>query len=121
MAAAAVWLLTLAVAAGTLLGLLHLKATNAAGRPPMWAGIAHGAAGAVGFGLLLLALQGPARGAATGVGSFGTTAAWLFVASLLAGAVLLARRRKSPTVSMMVHAGLAVTGYVLILAWDSLG
>lgn len=117
MAAIAVWVLTLAVAAGTLMGMLHLKAT----RPPGWAGIAHGAAGAIGFGLLLLALQGPVRGAAAGVGSFGTTAAWLFAASLAAGGVILARRRKAPTISMIVHAGLAVTAYVLVLAWDSLG
>lgn len=73
----------------------------------------------MGLGALLLALRGPARGIANGVGSFGTTAAALFAAALVTGVVLLMLRRK-PLV-MAIHAGIAITGYVLLLAWDALG
>jgi hypothetical protein len=117
----AVWLLTIAVAAGIGLGMWHLRATDAASRPPTVAGIAHGVVGAVGLVALLLALRGPARGVAEGVGSFGVTSAWLIAAALLAGVVVYVRRRKGPAVTMAVHSGIAITGYVLLLAWNSLG
>lgn len=118
MAQAAVWVLTIAVAAGTLLGMLHIQGIH---RPPLTAGVAHAVAGGLGLVLLVLALRGPVRGAATGVASFGQMAAWLFGAALLSGALILARRRHAPNLSMIVHAGLAVTGYVLLLAWNALG
>lgn len=111
--------MTLAVAAGTLLALWHLRATDAASRPPLVAGIAHGVVGAIGLAILLLALRGPARGVNAGVGSFGTMSAVLFAGGLLTGIVVLLLRRK--TVMMAIHAGIAITGYVLLLAWNSLG
>jgi hypothetical protein len=83
------------------------------------AGIAHGVVGAVGFVVLLFALRGPARGVATGVGSFGTVSAVLLGGAVLTGIALLLLHRKG--VVMAVHAGIAITGYVLLLAWDSLG
>jgi hypothetical protein len=43
----------------------------------------------------------------------------LFSAALLSGLGLLLLRRKG--VVMAVHAGIAITGYVLLLAWNSLG
>lgn len=107
------------MAAGTVLALWHLRATDAASRPPLAAGIAHGIAGAVGLAVLLFVLRGPERGVAAGVGSFGVTAAVLFAGALLTGLVLLALRRK--TVAMAIHAGIAITGYVLLLAWNALG
>ena len=113
---AAVWVLTLAVAVGTGLGLWHLRGIS---RPPFAAGIAHGVIGTVGLGVLLLALRGPPRGVANGVGSFGTIAALLFAAALVAGLVLLVLRRRS--VVMAIHAGIAITAYMLLLAWYSLG
>ncbi len=119
MVAASVWILSLAVAAGTLLGLLHLRATDAKTRPPTWAGIAHGIAGTAGLIALVLALQGPPRGVEQGAGSFGTTAAWLFAASLLTGTIVFLRRRNGPAATMAIHAGVAITGYALLLAWDS--
>lgn len=119
MVAAAVWILSIAVAAGTLLGLLHLRATGADSRPPNWAGIAHGIAGTAGLIALVLALQGPPRGVQQGAGSFGTTAAWLFAGSVLTGAVVFVRRRHAPAATMAIHAGIAITGYALLLAWDS--
>ncbi len=75
--------------------------------------------GAIGLGLLLVALRGPPRGVAAGVGAFGTIAAALFAAAAVTGVVLLLLRRK-PLV-MAIHAGIAITGYVLLLAWNSLG
>lgn len=113
--------MTLAVAFGSALALWHLRATDGGSRPPAWAGIAHGAVGAAGLVVVLLALRGPARGVAAGAGSFGTVAAALFVAALATGLVLLALRRKQAAVTMAVHSGFAITGYVLLLAWNALG
>ena len=73
----------------------------------------------MGFAVLLLALRGPARGVDAGAGSFGTVAAVLFACAMLTGIVLLLQRRK-PAV-MAIHAGIAITGYVLLLAWNALG
>jgi len=115
----AFWILTVAVAAGSVLALWHLRATGEGTRPPFIAGVLHGIVGAIGFVVLLLALRGPARGIAAGVGSFGTVAAVLFGGALLTGVSLLLLRRK--TVVMTIHAGIAITGYVLFLAWNALG
>ena len=75
--------------------------------------------GAAGLAVLLLALRGPARGAAVGVGSFGAVSAGLFGAALMTGVVLLLLRRKG--VVMAIHAGIAITGYVMVMAWVALG
>jgi hypothetical protein len=115
----AVWVLTAAVAAGTALLLWHLRATDGATRPPLIAGIAHGVVGATGLVVLLFVLQGPARGVEQGVGSFGTTAAVLLAGAVLSGLAILALRQKA--VMMTIHAGIAITGYVLLLAWNGLG
>ena len=96
----------------------HLRATDAASRPPALAGIAHGVIGAAGLVLLLLALRGPPRGVAAGAASFGPMAGWLFGAALLSGVVFYVRRRKGAAVVLAIHAGVAVTGYALLLAWD---
>jgi hypothetical protein len=98
--------------------LLHLRATDRASLPPRVAGIAHGVVGAIGLGCLLLALRGPPRGVDAGVGSFGTLGAVLLGAALLTGLTLLIRRNG---LVMAVHAGLAITAYVLLLAWSALG
>jgi hypothetical protein len=120
--AVAVWILTAAAAAGTLLAFWHLRATDTATRPSFAAGLAHGVVGTAGLGALLLSLRGPVRGVAAGVGSFGTMSAVLLAAAVLTGVfmlLLLPRRRK--TIVMAIHGGLAVTGYVLLLAWNALG
>jgi hypothetical protein len=114
----AVTLLTLAVAAGTGLALWYLRPDA---RPPVAVGALHGGIGALGVVALLLALRGPPRGVAAGVGSFGVTAAVLFVAAVLTGLAILVRRRRLPVVTMAIHGGIAITGYVLLLAWNSLG
>ncbi|HEY4043003.1 MAG TPA: hypothetical protein VGM32_14320, partial [Rhodopila sp.] len=95
MIAVAVWIVTFAVAAGTGLALWHLHHIDGAPRPPHVAGIAHGVVGTIGLGILVLALRGPARGVAAGVGSFGTIAAILFAGALLTGMIMLVFRRKT--------------------------
>jgi hypothetical protein len=57
-----------------------------------------------------------------GVGSFGIAAAVLFALALLFGLImLLLFRRASPMAGFViaVHATVAITGYVLLLAWVS--
>jgi hypothetical protein len=110
----AVWVLTVAVAAGSGLALWYLRGVS---RPPFVAGIAHGLVGAAGLVVLVLALKGPPRGVQAGVGSFGTIAAVLFGGAVVSGVLIL---RRSPVV-MAIHAGIAITGYVLLLAWNALG
>jgi hypothetical protein len=117
----AVTLLTIAVALGTGLALWHLRATDDAGRPPATVGVIHGCFGAAGLLLLLLVLQGPPRGVGAGAGGFGATAAWLFGAALLFGVLIWLRRRNTPVVMMAIHSGIAITGYVLLLAWSAVG
>jgi hypothetical protein len=119
MASAAVWIISLTAAAGTILGLWHIR--EGVGRPPLWMGVLHGLAGTIGLGVLLLALQGPERGIASGVGAFGKMAAWLFAAAVVSGVLIWMRRRNGPAATMIVHAGIAITAWVLLLAWNALG
>jgi hypothetical protein len=115
----AVWILTAAVAAGTGLALWHLRASDDVKGPSLAAGVAHGIAGAGGLVVLLLALRGPARGVDAGVGSFGPASAILLTGALVTGLAILSMRRKAIVIA--IHTGIAITGYVLLLAWDSLG
>jgi hypothetical protein len=117
----AVTLLTIAVALGAGLALWHLRATDDAGRPPATAGVIHGCFGAAGLAVLLLVLQGPPRGIRAGAGAFGAAAAWLFGMALLFGVVIWLRRRNTPVVLMAIHSGIAISGYVLLLAWSAVG
>lgn len=83
----------------------------------------HSLLGAAGLAMLVPVLQGPPRGAAMGVGSFGATAAVLLAAALLAGlGVWLARRRRPGLVAFAVgvHATLAVSGFVLLAAYAAM-
>nr|WP_294551514.1 hypothetical protein [uncultured Rhodopila sp.] len=114
----AVALLTIAVAVGTGLALWHLRGVSA---PPAMVGLLHGVIGAIGFGVLLLVLRGPARGVAAGAGSFGGLSALLFGAALVTGIAVLLRRQRVPAVLIAIHSGCAITGYVLLLAWNSPG
>ena len=118
---AAFYLLTVAVAAGTILALWHMRATDAATRPPWVAGIAHGTIGAAGLALLVPDVLGPPRGVAAGAGSFGPVASWLFAAAIVTGGAILARRGKGPAVTMAIHSGIAITAYVMLVAWYSVG
>jgi hypothetical protein len=106
------------VALGVTLALRHLRG----GRWPV-VGIVHGLLGAVGLGLLVIALQGPRRGDAMGVGSFGIAAAVLFGIALAFGPfipLLKNRARRFAGLLMATHATAAITAFVLLLAWVSL-
>ncbi|HEY1412903.1 MAG TPA: hypothetical protein VGF36_12230 [Rhodopila sp.] len=85
----------------------------------MPAGLAHGLIGTIGLVILLVALRGPPRGVDAGVGSFGTVSAALFAGALLSGIIMLLLRRRGLLIA--VHAGIAISGYVLVLAWIALG
>jgi hypothetical protein len=111
-------LLTIAVVAGCILAMLHLA--DGTRRLPLVAGLAHGLIGIGGFVALLLALRGPPRGAAEGAGAFGALAAGLFLIAILAGLVILFRRRMAG-VALAVHAGVAISGFALFVAWSALG
>jgi hypothetical protein len=108
---------------GVLLIGLHLRATEPAQLPPWQVGALHGVLGAMGVGVLLLALRGPTRGVETGSSSFGLQSAVLLVAGLIAGVAIpvLARRQARPSSLVLVtHGGLAITGFVLLWAYASL-
>jgi hypothetical protein len=116
--------LTLAVALGSVLALWHMRATEGRRGPPWLVGALHGVLGAGGLGALLLLLQGPRRGDAMGVGGFGTAAAVLFAAAAVAGVavpLLIRRFPRGAGLTIAVHASLAITGYVLFLAWSAMG
>jgi hypothetical protein len=107
------------VFAGAILALWHMRAIDGVAGPPRFVGIAHGVAGLAGLIVLLVASTGPPRAVANGAGSFGTEAAVLLAGALATGVwVYLARRKAIPIV---IHAGLAITGFVLLLAWTALG
>lgn len=113
--------MSLAVAFGTGLALWHLRATDGASRPPVLVGIVHGVIGATGLVFFLLALRGPPRGVAAGAGSFGEVAAVLFALALAIGIVLLIRRRRGAFITMSIHSAVAITAYVVLLAWYVVG
>ncbi len=116
-------LLLLATLLGTVLAGLHLRSRRAG--PPHWAGGAlHGVLGVAGLGALLLALRGPPRGEAMGVGGFGDIAAVLLAIAVVAGlAALVARRRyrRVPGLVIGIHASIAVSGVVILAAYTLVG
>lgn len=108
------------MALGVTLALLYLRGTTP--RRPI-VGFIHGAVGVVGFGLLISALQGPRRGDAMGVGSFGIFAAVLFgIALTVAPLIPLLANRSARVAGVIIatHASLAITAFVLFLAWASI-
>lgn len=108
------------MALGVALALLYVRGTMTR----TWiVGLVHGVVGAGGFGMLLLALQGPRHGDAMGAGSFGFIAAVLFGLALACGPLipLLARRRPHVAgVLIATHGSLATAAFVLFLAWSSM-
>jgi hypothetical protein len=86
-------------------------------------GVAHGLIGVVGLGTLIVILQGPRRGDAMGVGSFGVFAAVLFGLALPFGPLirpLVRRLHQVAGIIIAAHASLAITAFVLFLAWASM-
>jgi hypothetical protein len=117
-------LLLIAALLGTALAALHLRGVGNA-RPPRWVwGALHGVLGTIGLGALVLALRGPPRGEAMGVGPFGRIAAVVLTLALLAGlAVLLSRLRyrRMPGLVIGIHATIAVSGVVILAAYTLVG
>lgn len=108
---------------GTLLAVLHARATGGGQRPAWWLGVAHGLLGALGTASLAVALTGPERGVSTGVGAFGRDAIALLGAALAVGlglSVLARRRHALSELVMILHGTLAVMGAVILLAYVSL-
>ena len=113
-------ILSATAAAGIVLALLHLRGSPAHGAVR----VLHGMAGAAGLLALLLALRGPPRGVLAGVASFGTFAAVLAAFALAVGLAMagLARRpHRAVGLLLAAHATLAITAYVLLLSYVSLG
>jgi hypothetical protein len=109
--------LAAAMLLGTLLAILHLRG----GAMPSWyAGALHGALGACGFAVLVVALGAPARSRATGTASFGVLAAVFFAIALLSGVGLLIQRfRKRPLPGVLIgaHATIAIGALVILSAY----
>lgn len=106
---------------GATLALIYLR-DGTAPRPLI--GVLHGVVGAFGLGLLIVALRGPRRGDAMGAGSFGAVAAVLFAMALAIGPFIPLLLKRAPRVGGLViatHASLAITAFVLFLAWTSMG
>jgi hypothetical protein len=115
-------LLLIAALLGGVLAVPHLRAEIAP--PGAMFGVLHGLLGVVGFGALLLALQGPPRGEAMGVASFGRVAAALLSVALLAGLLILGMRlrgRWKPGLVIGIHATIAVSGVVILAAYTLVG
>jgi hypothetical protein len=116
---AAFSILTVAVIVGALLAVLHFAKIGTA-LPPWPLAALHALPALGGFALLLLALQGPPRGADQGTASFGAISAALFVVAALFGGGLLAGRlrgRPPGTALIGLHAMVAVTGFVILMAY----
>jgi hypothetical protein len=112
-------ILGIAVLVGSLLAVLHLR-TDEGAMPPMWLAALHGLLAIFGLSCLALALRGPTRGLDQGTASFGLVATALIGLAALAGGRLLVARafRKRITGGMIgIHATLAVSGFVVLLAY----
>jgi hypothetical protein len=116
---AAFFTLATAVLLGTALALLYLRTPT--GLPAPWPlATLHGLLGIGGFSCLLLALRGPSTGLDQQNGSFEVMSAILFALAALAGVGIftthLLKRRRAGTL-IAIHAMLAVSGFVVLLAY----
>lgn len=112
-------LLGVALLLGAALAILHMRVEGAAAPPLPFAAL-HGLLAIAGYGVLILALQGPQRGLATGTASFGRIAAVMLTLAAVAGIGILAahlRRGRLPGTLIGIHAMLAVGGFVVLAAY----
>jgi hypothetical protein len=116
---AAFYLMSAAVMLGMGLSLFHLGVVS--WRSWIVAAL-HGMAGAIGLGVLIFALKGPAYGFANGVESFGKIAVILAAVALAGGIIILFRpafaRRGWP---IGAHATLGIAAYVFLSGYLLLG
>ncbi len=119
----AIGLLTLVVAVGAWLGAKYLFSDAP---PPVglrWPGLVHGAAGLLGFAVLVVALRGPPpsqHALRMGVGGFGVFSAILVGGAVLAGLTILAthlRRRPISVALVGAHGLLGVAGLTLLMTY----
>jgi hypothetical protein len=111
------WLLLAVGLAGAVLAVAQLREGGA--RLPWTVGAAHGAAGALGLGLLALAAARGGAAAPAGTGGFRVAALWVLGLALLAGLAVAAVRWRRGRLAMFpvgVHATLAITGLALLAA-----
>ena len=88
--------------------------------PPRLLAWLHGIAALLSYGMLLLALAGPPRGAASGTQSFGLTAAILLLLAAAIGLLSLVlhyRRKRMPGIAIGAHASAAIFGYVILAVY----
>jgi hypothetical protein len=113
--------LAAAVAFGGMLAMIHLRGRTDAAIPwPL--GALHGLIGIAGLTCLLLALRGPPRGLDQGVASFGAISAGLIALAALAGLGIFfihVVKKRRPGALIALHATLAVTGFVILVAYLS--
>ena len=109
----AFYLLGAAVALGGGLA-VHFMRGAAARRPPFPILLAHGVLGAVGLGLLLLALHRGLPPSAAGIAGFGPAAAVFIALALLLGAAIALFRTRPQGVLVVFHASLAIAGFVML-------
>jgi hypothetical protein len=119
---AALGVISAAVLIGLVLGSLYMIKEEP---PPrvMLAGWAHGALGALGVALTLLALRGVPRGVKQGAGSFGWLSGTILGLTLAGGLLILIihlRRKQVPTLLIAMHATLGIAGYVMLAAYFSM-
>lgn len=102
-------------------GVLAVQLLRAPTQPPSrilaWL---HGVAALVSYGMLIVALRGPARGVATGTQSFGVVAAVLLLLAAFLGIASLAahwRRRRISGIAIGIHASVAIAGYVILAVY----
>ncbi len=124
MVTAAVLVLACVVAFGIALAARAMREDPERARRIPLAGAAHGLAGLIGLGLLVISLEGPPRGEATGTSGFGLAAASLIGVGALFGLMLPSLSRngiRGVNVVIVIHGALAITGFTLLLAWAGLG
>jgi hypothetical protein len=109
------WLLGLAVLAGVGLAGVWLQER----RPAWWMGAAHGVVGLVGTAMALLWLMGAADRQ-----GFGRLAGWFLGIALAGGGVVVVaqlRGRRPSGLVVALHATMGVAGFVLWLAYGTVG
>jgi hypothetical protein len=109
-----------AAAIGAVLAIPFLRSKESR-RLPWPLAAAHGAVGAVGVGILGIALWQGLPPSEMGTAGFGPAAAVLLGSALLLGLVMAMRRRRPATPLVAVHASLAVAGIVVLWALATLG